>query len=68
MGNKCYESVKGGIRRKLTALQNFLQGYDRNSDWSNNVHVMRGVFKAAKADFDGCYLFNVQTTISGEII
>ncbi len=60
--------LKGTFGETSPHFKNFSQAYDRNSEWSDNVHIMRGVFKAAKADFEGGYLFSVQSAISGEIL
>lgn len=47
--------------------KNFEHAYQNCSGLDNQVSALKGIFKAAKADFDGGYLFTVQASISGEI-
>src|SRR4029077_8239114 len=47
--------------------KNFEHAYQNCSGVDNQVSALKGIFKAAKADFDGGYLFTVQASISGEI-
>ncbi len=48
-------------------LQNFQRIYDSFTGWESDVEAAKGVFRAAKADYDGGYIFNLETAISGEI-
>jgi hypothetical protein len=47
--------------------QNFLQAIKDCNGYDHEVMVLRGVFLAAKDDFDGGYVFNVDLRVSGEI-
>jgi len=47
--------------------KNFEHAYQNCGGVDHQVSALKGIFKAAKADFDGGYLFAVQASISGEI-
>jgi hypothetical protein len=50
--------------------QNIKQAYENlppSVYWAVRGDVLKGIFKAAKEDFDGRYLFSVKAAISGEI-
>lgn len=47
--------------------KNIEEAYKNCAGYSDQVDILKGIFKAAKADFDGGYLFTVQASISGEI-
>ena len=47
--------------------RNLATAYKQFRGYASEVPRMRGVFLAAKSDFDGGYLFSVQAAISGEI-
>lgn len=46
---------------------NFLGAYTKCVGWDHEVLALRGVFLAAKDDFDGGYVFNVDLRVSGEV-
>ncbi len=46
---------------------NFVEAYKSCAGYDDQVDVLKGIFRAAQADFDGGYLFRVQASISGEI-
>jgi hypothetical protein len=46
---------------------NFAKVYEKCQGWDNEVHALRGIFLAAKADYEGGYAFKVEALISGEI-
>lgn len=46
---------------------NFKTLYEKANGWESDLESMKGVFLAAKADFEGGYLFQLEATISGEI-
>ena len=48
-------------------FRNFAAAYEQFNGIGYQLAPVRGVFLAAKADFDGGYLFSVQAAISGEI-
>ncbi len=48
-------------------LQNFQRVYDAFTGWESDVEAAKGVFRAAKTDYDGGYTVNLETAISGEI-
>jgi hypothetical protein len=41
--------------------------YGKYNGWAPEFFSMRGIFLAAKSDYAGGYLFNLEATISGEI-
>ncbi len=47
--------------------RNFQLVYDRFTGWETDVEAAKGVFRAAKADYEGGYGVNLETAISGEI-
>ncbi|MEN6620457.1 MAG: DUF4145 domain-containing protein [Smithella sp.] len=47
--------------------RNFSSAYDKCSGIKSQVDALKGIFRAAKADYDGGYAFSMQTLISGEI-
>lgn len=47
--------------------QNLHSTYTQCRGYDYEVEAIKGVFLAAKADFDGGYLFSVEVAISGEI-
>ena len=47
--------------------RNLAKAYDNFNGWPSSLAAMTGVFQAAKSDFEGGYLFRVETVISGEI-
>lgn len=46
---------------------NFLKAYTDCAGYEHSVLALRGVFLAAKDDFDGGYVFNADLRISGEV-
>lgn len=47
--------------------KNFSIAYGECRGWEEDVDALKGIFRAAKADYDGGYAFTVQAIISGEI-
>ena len=47
--------------------RNFASAYGKFRGYAYDVPPARGVFLAAKSDYDGGFLFSLQTAISGEI-
>ena|SRR5882672_8807343 len=47
--------------------RNLSKAYDAYSGWPSSLAAMRGIFLAAKSDYEGGYLFRVEATLSGEI-
>jgi hypothetical protein len=47
--------------------ENFKTYYDKCGGWKYEVDHLKGIFLAAKADYEGGYAFKVQALISGEI-
>lgn len=47
--------------------QNFLALYNDCTGGDHQVEGLRGLFLAAKSDFDGGYVFNVDLRVSGEV-
>jgi hypothetical protein len=47
--------------------RNLAAAYENFRGYASDVPPMRGVFLAAKSDYDGGYLFSLQAAVSGEI-
>lgn len=47
--------------------RNFSAAYGKCYGWPHEVDALKGIFRAAKADYDGGYAFSMQALISGEI-
>src|SRR5262245_58081271 len=47
--------------------RNLSKAYSSFGGWTNDLAAMRGVFLAAKADYEGGYLSRLDTAISGEV-
>lgn len=47
--------------------QNFAKVYEKCKGWDEEVNALKGIFLAAKADYEGGYAFRVEALISGEI-
>ncbi len=48
-------------------LENFVEAYKDCSGYDYSVLTLRGIFLAAKDDFDGGYVFNIDLRVSGEV-
>jgi hypothetical protein len=46
---------------------NLSQAYRKYLGYAAEFHVARGIFLAAKSDYDGGYLFDLEATVAGEI-
>jgi hypothetical protein len=49
-------------------FQNLQRAYDKSGGWPNDLKSLKGVFAAAKSDFEGGYLFSLKSQISGELL
>lgn len=49
-------------------FKNFTFEYEQFLGWAYSIDGIKGVFLAAKADFEGGYLLPIETQISGEIL
>ena len=47
--------------------EHFAAAYAKCRGWREDVDALKGIFSAAKADYDGGYAFSVNRLISGEI-
>jgi hypothetical protein len=47
--------------------KNLSFAYAAYRGWAGEFLAMKGIFRAAKSDYDGGYLFKLQAAISGEI-
>jgi hypothetical protein len=48
--------------------RNFSEHYKAFNGWAYNFEICRGVFRAAKEDYDGGYLFNFRSLIKAEVL
>jgi hypothetical protein len=48
-------------------LRNFRQIYDQFRHWRTDLEAARGVFRAAKEDYEGGYIFSLERAVSGEV-
>ena len=47
--------------------RNFTKQYENTGGGEDQVEILKGIFNAAKADFEGGYLFHLEARISGEV-
>ncbi len=47
--------------------KNFSAAYEKCHGWRDEVEALKGIFRAAKVDCEGGYVFSMQALISGEI-
>ena len=59
--------IRGVFGKDSPHYEHFEQRYQKCVGYTDEVDALKGIFRAAKADFDGGYLFTVQASISGEI-
>jgi hypothetical protein len=59
--------IKGVFGETSPHYENIQMAYSECNGHERYVEGIKGIFKAAKADFDGSYLFNLQASVSGEI-
>jgi hypothetical protein len=48
--------------------QNFAAHYGSFDGWESNFHDSYGIFKAAREDYEGGYLFNIRTLAKAEVL
>lgn len=48
--------------------RSFRIAYERFSGWESDHDVAKGIFRAAKEDYEGGYIFGLERILSGEII
>ena len=59
--------IRAAFGERSPHYRNFSAAYDKYSGWQSDVDALKGIFLAAKADYEGGYAFSVQAEISGEI-
>jgi hypothetical protein len=59
--------IQAAFGESSVQFTNFRTKYDICVGYTAEVDALKGIFRAAKADFDGGYLFSVEASISGEI-
>lgn len=59
--------IRAAFGEETPHYQNFLQAVEKCSGYDYDVLALRGIFLAAKDDFDGGYVFNVDLRVSGEV-
>lgn len=55
------------FRENSPHYKNFTSSYEKCTGRDTGLSSLSGIFLSAKADFDGGYVFNIETEISGEI-
>lgn len=60
--------IKGVFGADSPQFQNMQKLYDKTSGWVSDMESLRGVFLAAKSDYEGGYLFSLSSQISGELL
>lgn len=55
------------FRNESPLYRNLAKAYDSYNGLPSSLAAIRGVFLAAKSDYEGGYLFRVETRLSGEI-
>jgi hypothetical protein len=59
--------LEGAFGRESVHFANFKALYDKYGGWTSQVDSAKGIFTAAKCDFEGGYIFKLEARISGEI-
>lgn len=59
--------IKAVFGEESPHYRNFLKTYEKCAGSDLQVNVLQGVFRSAKADFEGGYVFNVDLRVSGEV-
>ncbi|MHC4196739.1 MAG: hypothetical protein ACYSRP_02350, partial [Planctomycetota bacterium] len=49
-------------------FRNFTENYKAFKGWAEEFDRCKGVFKAAKSDYEGGYLFKIESLVSAEVI
>ena len=63
----CQNLIKAVFGEESPHYINFTSRLDKYSGYESEVHTLQGVFRSAKEDFEGGYVFNVDLRISGEV-
>jgi hypothetical protein len=59
--------IRASFDENSPHYQHFASEYAKCHGWDYEVDSLKGIFRAAKADYDGGYAFSLQVRISGEI-
>jgi hypothetical protein len=59
--------IRASFGENSPHYQHFASEYAKCHGWDYEVDALKGIFRAAKADYDGGYAFSLQVQISGEI-
>lgn len=59
--------IRAAFGESSPQSSNFVSAYKGCKGWDNEVDALKGIFRGAKADYEGGYAFSVQASISGEI-
>jgi hypothetical protein len=59
--------VKAVFGEESPHYQNFNAAYKDCGGWDYDVRALGGLFRSAKEDFEGGYVFNLELRVSGEI-
>jgi hypothetical protein len=60
--------LEGVLGADSVHARHFRAAYDGVNQWGGSLDRVKGVFRAAKADYDGGYVFGLEKVLSGEII
>ena len=63
----CQNLIKAVYGEDSPHYINFVEGLKKCKGYDDEVHTLQGIFKSAKEDFEGGYVFNVDLKISGEV-
>ncbi len=58
---------EGAFGRSSVHYENFKTLYDKYRGFDNQVESGKGIYRSAKADYDGGYIFKLEARVSGEI-
>jgi len=60
--------LKGVFGQDSPQFNNMQKVYAKSTGWPTDLQSMRGIFLAAKSDYDGGYLFSLTSQVSGELL
>ena len=63
----CQNLIKAVYGENSPHYINFTESLKKCRGYDSEVHTLQGMFKSAKEDFEGGYVFNVDLKISGEV-
>jgi hypothetical protein len=60
--------IENAFARGSSYVRNFRKAYENCLGRDHEVEALIAIFKAAKADYEGGYIFNLEQSVSGDIL